>query len=169
MVGGRRLAVFPGGRRPKPPGGPGDPGQLIENARIAREEQVPICQDTGLAVVFLEIGQDVHLMGGDVKEAVHEGSVRVMGRATCAVLLSSFHPGQYGDNTPAVIYLDIVPGDRVRVMVVPKGGQREHEPDPYAPAFAGLAGVKDRWWRRSGRPAPIPVRPPSSGGHRGHL
>jgi fumarate hydratase subunit alpha len=120
--------------------------QLIENARIAREEQVPICQDTGLAVVFLEIGQEVHLTGGDVKEAVHEGVRQGYGEGY--LRKSSCHPftrANTGDNTPAVIYLDLVPGDRVKIMVVPKGGGSENMSRIFMlPPSAGLAGVKEK-------------------------
>jgi len=120
--------------------------QLIENARIAREEQVPICQDTGLAVVFLEIGQDVHLMGGDVKEAVNEGVRQGYGegylrKSSC----QPFTRANTGDNTPAVLYLDIVPGDRVKIMVVPKGGGSENMSRIFMlPPSAGLAGIREK-------------------------
>ena len=121
-------------------------GQLIENARIAREERVPICQDTGLAVVFLEIGQDVHLVGGDLKEAVHQGVREGYGEGY--LRKSSCHPftrANTGDNTPAVIYTDIVPGDRLKIWVVPKGGGSENMSRLFMlPPSAGLAGVKEK-------------------------
>jgi fumarate hydratase subunit alpha len=120
--------------------------QLLENARIAREEQVPICQDTGLAVIFLEIGQDVHLVGGDVKEAVNEGVRRGYGEGY--LRKSACHPftrANTGDNTPAVIYFDLVPGDRIKVMVVPKGGGSENMSRIHMlPPSAGLAGIKEK-------------------------
>ncbi|MBI5585051.1 MAG: fumarate hydratase [Deltaproteobacteria bacterium] len=120
--------------------------QLLENARIAREERVPMCQDTGLAVIFLEIGQDVHLVGGDVKEAVNEGVRQGYGEGF--LRKSSCHPftrANTGDNTPAVIYLDLVPGDRVKIMVVPKGGGSENMSRIHMlPPSAGLAGVKEK-------------------------
>ena len=100
--------------------------KLVENARIAREEAIPICQDTGFAVVFVELGQEVHLVGGDLKEAVNEG-VR-QGYQEGYLRKSICHPftrKNTGDNTPAVIHIDIVPGDRVRLIVAPKGGGRE--------------------------------------------
>jgi fumarate hydratase subunit alpha len=120
--------------------------QLIENARIAREEQVPICQDTGLAVVFLEIGQDLHLTGGDLKEAVHQGVREGYGegylRKSCLDPLSRINTK---DNTPAIIYIDMVPGDKARVWVVPKGGGSENMSRIFMlPPSAGLAGIKDR-------------------------
>ena len=121
-------------------------GQLIENARIAREERVPICQDTGLAVIFLEIGQDVHLVGGDLKEAVHQGVREGYGEGY--LRKSSCHPftrANTGDNTPAVIYSDIVPGDRLKIWVVPKGGGSENMSRLFMlPPSAGLAGVKEK-------------------------
>lgn len=96
---------------------------LIENARIAREERLPICQDTGMAVVFLEIGQDVHLAGGDLETAVNEG-VRKGYREGYLRKSVVGHPvarGNTGDNAPAVIHTRIVPGDGVKITVAPKG------------------------------------------------
>jgi fumarate hydratase subunit alpha len=120
--------------------------QLLENARIAREEHVPICQDTGLAVIFLEVGQEVHLVGGDLKEAANQGVREGYGEGN--LRKSSCHPftrANTGDNTPAVIYIDIVPGDRVKVMVVPKGGGSENMSRLFMlPPSAGLAGIKER-------------------------
>ena len=120
--------------------------QLLENAQIAREEHVPICQDTGLAVIFLEVGQEVHLVGGDLKEAVNQGVREGYGEGY--LRKSSCHPftrANTGDNTPAVIYIDIVPGDQVKVMVVPKGGGSENMSRLFMlPPSAGLAGIKER-------------------------
>jgi len=101
--------------------------KLVENARIAREEEIPICQDTGFAVVFVELGQEVHLVGGDLKEAINEG-VR-QGYKEGYLRKSICHPftrKNTGDNTPAIIHIDIVPGDRVRLIVAPKGGGSEN-------------------------------------------
>ena len=101
--------------------------ELIENATIARQEKAPICQDCGLAVVFVEIGQDVHFTGGDLKEAINEG-VR-QGYNDGYLRKSACHPitrKNTGDNTPAIIHLDIVPGDRVKITVAPKGGGSEN-------------------------------------------
>jgi len=101
--------------------------KLVENARIAREEEIPICQDTGFAVVFVELGQEVHLVGGDLKEAINEG-IR-QGYQEGYLRKSICHPftrKNTGDNTPAVIHIDIVPGDRVRLIVAPKGGGSEN-------------------------------------------
>lgn len=104
-------------------------GFLVENARIARKERMPICQDTGFAVVFLEVGQDVHLTGGDVREAVNEG-VRQGYREGFLRKSILDHPWQgrnTGDNTPAVIHFEIVPGDHVRIRFLPKGGGSENK------------------------------------------
>lgn len=103
--------------------------QLIENSDLARASGVPLCQDTGLAVVFLEIGQDLHLAGGDLEQAVHEGVRR--GCAQGYLRASVVDPPlgarkNTGDNTPAVIHTRIVPGDRLRVVVAPKGGGSEN-------------------------------------------
>ena len=119
--------------------------KLVENARIAREEEIPICQDTGFAVVFAELGQEVHLAGGDLKEAINEG-VR-QGYQDGYLRKSICHPftrRNTGDNTPAVIHLDIVPGDRVRLIVAPKGGGSENmsRVTMLTPAV-GMEGVKD--------------------------
>ena len=119
--------------------------KLLENARIAREEEIPICQDTGFAVVFVELGQEVHLVGGDLKEAINEG-VR-QGYQEGYLRKSICHPftrKNTGDNTPAVIHIDIVPGDRVRLIVAPKGGGSENmsRVTMLTPAV-GMEGVKD--------------------------
>jgi fumarate hydratase subunit alpha len=119
--------------------------KLLENARIAREEEIPICQDTGFTVVFVELGQEVHLVGGDLKEAINEG-VR-QGYQEGYLRKSICHPftrKNTGDNTPAVIHIDIVPGERVRLIVAPKGGGSENmsRVTMLTPAV-GMEGVKD--------------------------
>ena len=119
--------------------------ELKENARIARDEQSPICQDTGIAVLFVEIGQDAHVVGGDLKAAINEGVRRGYGEGY--LRKSACHPftrANTKDNTPAVIHLDIVPGDRIRIVVVPKGGGAENmsRVDMLSPS-AGLEGIKD--------------------------
>lgn len=101
--------------------------ELKENARIAREERVPICQDTGVAVLFLEIGQDVHLVGGDLKEALFEGVRK--GYREGYLRKSMCHPftrANTGDNTPAILHTEMVPGDKVKLIVAPKGGGSEN-------------------------------------------
>ena len=101
--------------------------ELLANARIAQEEQVPICQDTGLAVVFMEVGQDVHLTGGGLSEAVEEGVRNAYRkgylRKSCCHPFSRMNTG---DNTPAILHTSIVPGEQVRIVVMPKGGGSEN-------------------------------------------
>ena len=96
--------------------------KIIENYRIADGEQVPICQDTGMACVFLEIGQDVHI-AGDLRAAVDEGVRRGYeeGYLRKSVVRDPLDRVNTGDNTPAMLYVDLVPGDRVSVTVAPKG------------------------------------------------
>ncbi|MDT8396319.1 MAG: fumarate hydratase [bacterium] len=101
--------------------------QLLENARIADEGKFPMCQDTGFAVVFVELGQDVHVAGGDLNEAIHEG-VR-QGYQEAYLRKSVCHPftrKNTGDNTPAIIHVKIVPGDRIKLTLAGKGGGSEN-------------------------------------------
>lgn len=102
--------------------------QLIENARIAREEAVPICQDTGLTLVFIELGQEVHITGGSLIEAINEGVRRGYeeGYLRKSVVRHPLERINTGDNTPAVIYVDIVSGDGLKITVAPKGGGSEN-------------------------------------------
>ncbi|MEK6264217.1 MAG: fumarate hydratase [Clostridium sp.] len=96
---------------------------LIENANIAKNDQVPICQDTGMAVVFMEVGQEVELINGNITEAINEGVRRGYkdGYLRKSVVEDPLLRKNTGDNTPAVIYYDIVPGDKVKVTLAPKG------------------------------------------------
>jgi fumarate hydratase subunit alpha len=102
--------------------------QLIVNAEIARDEQVPMCQDTGYAVVFAELGQDVRMVGGDFYAAVNEGVRRayVDGYLRKSIVADPLNRVNTGDNTPAVIHVDIVPGDKIKLIVAPKGGGSEN-------------------------------------------
>ncbi len=103
--------------------------QIIENARIAKEEKLPLCQDCGTAVVFLEIGQDVHISGGDLEVAVEEGVRRGYGQGYLrkGIVSQPFSDRiNTKDNTPAVIHAEIVPGDRLKITVLPKGGGAEN-------------------------------------------
>ena len=103
--------------------------QLLENAEIAHTEQVPICQDTGLAVVFVELGQEVHVVGGQFQDAINEGIRQGYGEGylrKSAVNLPYGSRQNTGDNTPAIIHTDIVPGDRLKITVAPKGGGSEN-------------------------------------------
>ena len=103
--------------------------QLLENARIAKQEHVPLCQDCGTAVVFLEIGQETHIIGGDLYTAVEEG---VRQGYTQGYLRKTMVGQPFSarintrDNTPPVIHTEIVPGDRVKIIVMPKGGGAEN-------------------------------------------
>ena len=103
--------------------------QLIDNARIAKEERLPLCQDCGTAVVFLEIGQDVHISSGELNAAIEEG-VRQGYDQGClrkAIVKQPFSARiNTQDNTPAVIHAEIVPGDRLKITFMPKGGGAEN-------------------------------------------
>src|SRR5699024_1510458 len=97
--------------------------QLQENLKIAKEDQIPICQDTGMTVVFLEVGQDVHFTGGSVEDAVNEGVRQgyVNGYLRKSVVKDPLIRENTKNNTPAVIHYSIVPGDQVKITVAPKG------------------------------------------------
>lgn len=121
-------------------------GQLSENLQIAADEMIPICQDTGMAVVFLEVGQDVHLVGGAVEEAVNEGVRRgyTEGYLRKSVVGDPIERVNTGDNTPAVIHYSIVHGDTVRITVAPKGFGSENMSRVFMLKPAdGIEGVKD--------------------------
>jgi fumarate hydratase subunit alpha len=101
--------------------------ELIKNAKLARDEHIPICQDTGLAVTFIEVGQDVHIVGGALSDAVNEGVRRGYGKGY--LRKSACHPfarKNTGDNTPAILHAKIVPGDTIKITVLPKGGGSEN-------------------------------------------
>ena len=120
--------------------------KIVENYQIAAGEQVPICQDTGMACVFLEIGQDVHLTGGDLREAVDEGVRRgyETGFLRKSVVADPVRRGNTGDNTPAMLYTEIVPGEQVKITVVPKGfGSENMSAIRMFKPSAGLQGIKD--------------------------
>lgn len=104
-------------------------GQLEENLRIAQGDRIPICQDTGMAVVFLEIGQDVHLIGGDITDAVNEGVRQgyTQGYLRKSIVEDPLARKNTGNNTPAVIHFTIVPGDQVKITVAPKGFGSENK------------------------------------------
>jgi fumarate hydratase subunit alpha len=120
--------------------------QLLENARIASQERIPLCQDCGLAVIFAEVGQEVHFEGGEFEAALQEG-VR-QGYLEGHLRKSVCHPltrKNTGDNTPAIIHTDIVPGDRLHLTVVSKGGGSENGSKLFMLKPAeGLAGIKDK-------------------------
>lgn len=120
--------------------------QLQENLKIAGEDMIPICQDTGMAVVFLEIGQDVHLEGGALEDAVNEGVRQgyVEGYLRKSVVGDPLIRGNTKDNTPAVLHTRIVDGDQVKIKVAPKGFGSENMSRVFMLKPAeGIEGVKD--------------------------
>jgi fumarate hydratase subunit alpha len=135
---------------------------LLENYELAEEKQMPICQDTGIAVIFVELGQDVHLTDGDFVEALNEG---VRQGYKDGYLRKSMVDDPIiarintKDNTPAIIYTDIVPGDKIRITVAPKGGGSENMSEvKMMKAADGINGVidfvVDRVSRSGGNPCP---------------
>ena len=120
--------------------------QLLENAQLAQDTKIPICQDTGYALVFVEMGQDVHVSGGDFNEAVQEGVRQAykegyLRKSVC----HPFTRKNTGDNTPALIYIDMVPGDKLHITAVPKGGGSENMSRLFMlPPSAGVQGIKQR-------------------------
>lgn len=96
---------------------------VISNFELAEREGLPICQDTGMAIVFAEIGQDVHLVDGDFETAVNQGvhDAYIDAAFRCSVVKDPIRRGNTGDNTPAILYTRIVPGDRVTITAAPKG------------------------------------------------
>ena len=121
-------------------------GQLEENLKIAGEDMIPICQDTGMAVVFINVGQEVHLTGGDITEAINEGVRRgyVEGYLRKSVVKDPIYRENTKDNTPAVIHFNIVPGDKVDITVAPKGFGSENMSRVFMLKPAdGIEGVKE--------------------------
>ena len=119
--------------------------QLQENLDIAGQDMIPICQDTGMAVIFLEIGQDVHFEGGSLYDAINEGVRQgyVEGFLRKSVVNDPIIRENTKDNTPAVIHCDIVPGDRVKITVAPKGFGSENMSRVFMLKPAdGIEGVK---------------------------
>lgn len=120
--------------------------RIIENYEIADERNQPICQDTGVACVFLKIGQDVHIVGGDLTEAVNEGVRQGYGEGYLrkSVVRDPLDRVNTGDNTPAMQYVEIVPGDAVEITVAPKGfGSENMSRIAMLRPSDGLQGVKD--------------------------
>lgn len=135
--------------------------QILENARIAREECVPLCQDTGLAIVFVELGQEVHVTDGDFFEAVQEGVRQAyrdgfLRKSVCDPL-DRFNTG---DNTPAIIHTEIVPGREIRIRAMPKGGGSENMSGVamLTPA-AGMDGIKRYVLDQVAKAGPNPCPP----------
>lgn len=121
-------------------------GQLEENLKVAGEDMIPICQDTGMAVVFINVGQDVHLIGVDITDAINEGVRRgyVEGYLRKSVVKDPIYRENTKDNTPAVIHFNIVPGDKVDITVAPKGFGSENMSRVFMLKPAdGIEGVKE--------------------------
>ena len=119
--------------------------QLEDNLQIAKEDRIPICQDTGMAVIFLEIGQDVHLEGGNVEEAINEGVRQgyVQGYLRKSVVKDPLIRENTKDNTPAVIHYSIVPGEQIKITLAPKGFGSENMSRVFMLKPAdGIEGVK---------------------------
>lgn len=120
--------------------------QLKENLQIAGDDMIPICQDTGMAVVFINVGQEVHLTGGDITDAINEGVRQgyVGGYLRKSVVKDPIYRENTKDNTPAVIHFNIVPGDKVDITVAPKGFGSENMSRVFMLKPAdGIEGVKD--------------------------
>jgi len=135
--------------------------QVLENAEIAKIDMAPMCQDTGFAVLFVELGQDVQITGGDFYAALNEGVRRGYkdGYLRKSILGDPIERKNTGDNTPAIIHTDIVPGEKIKITIAPKGGGSENmsEVKMLKPAD-GIQGVKefviDRVRRSGGNPCP---------------
>ena len=121
-------------------------GQLEENLKIAGNDMIPICQDTGMAVVFVKVGQEVHIEGGSLTDAINEGVRQgyVEGYLRKSVEKDPIERENTKDNTPAVIHYDIVPGDKVDIIIAPKGFGSENMSRVFMLKPAdGIEGVKD--------------------------
>ncbi len=135
---------------------------ILENHSISKEEQMPICQDTGVAVFFVDLGQDLHIVGGNYEDAINEGVKQ--GYADGYLRKSMvddpiIERKNTGDNTPAVIHTKIVPGDKMQIIAAPKGGGSENMSEvKMMKAADGIEGVKDfvvdRVRRSGGNPCP---------------
>lgn len=120
--------------------------QLQDNLEIAGDDMIPICQDTGMAVIFMEIGQDVHFEGGSLEDAIHEGVRQgyVEGFLRKSVVKDPLIRENTKDNTPAIIHYEIVPGDKVKITVAPKGFGSENMSRVFMLKPAdGIEGVKN--------------------------
>jgi len=119
---------------------------LKDNAELARTQRIPYCQDTGMVVCFVELGQDVHVTGGGLEDAINEGIRQGYkeGYLRASIVKSPFDRVNTGDNTPGVIHVDVAPGAHLKIMIMAKGGGCENRSKytMLTPA-AGLPGVKD--------------------------
>jgi len=120
--------------------------QLVENAELAKQKMKPICQDTGMAVIFVEIGQDVHITGGLITEAINEGVRQgyIEGYLRKSIVKDPIIRINTNDNTPAIIHYDIVKGDKLKIIVAPKGFGSENMSKIYMlKPSQGIEGVKN--------------------------
>lgn len=141
-----KKAIYRAGENEDDPLGKQIISQLEKNLDIASEDMIPICQDTGMAVIFLEIGQDVHLCGSDLNDAVNEGVRRGYeeGYLRKSVVADPIERVNTRDNTPAIIHERIVPGDKIRIKVAPKGFGSENMSRIYMLKPAqGIDGVRE--------------------------
>lgn len=135
--------------------------KIVENAKVAEEQSLPLCQDTGLAVLFVEVGQDVHVTGGDFTEAIQEGVRRAyedgfLRKSICDPITRA----NTGDNTPAVIHTEIVPGDTIRITAMPKGGGSENmSSSVMLLPSAGLEGIRKHIVEMVKKAGPNPCPP----------
>ncbi|MBQ8236712.1 MAG: fumarate hydratase [Oscillospiraceae bacterium] len=135
--------------------------RIIENYQVAQEEKLPICQDTGMACVFVKLGQDAHVIG-DINEAIHEGVRRGYrdGFLRKSVVRDPLDRVNTGDNTPAVITYEIVPGDRIEITLAPKGfGSENMSAVKMLRPSDGVAGVKDFVLKTVEKAGPNPCPP----------
>jgi fumarate hydratase subunit alpha len=135
--------------------------QLLENAKISSEGVFPLCQDTGFSVFFLELGQDARIVGGDLNEAINEGVRKgyTEGYLRKSILADPIKRVNTKDNTPAVIWTDIVPGDQLKITLAPKGGGSENMSEvamlrPADGADGVVRFVVDKVSRAGGNPCP---------------
>ncbi len=135
--------------------------QLLENEQIARKEMMPICQDTGWAVVWVELGSGVRVLGGELYDAIQQGVAKGYkdGYLRKSIVKDPLRRENTKDNTPAIIYTDIVPGDALKIVIQPKGGGSENMSEvkmlSAADGADGIARfVLDRVWRSQANPCP---------------
>ncbi|MFC2076587.1 fumarate hydratase [candidate division KSB1 bacterium] len=134
---------------------------ILENARIAKEEGLPMCQDTGLAVVFCRVGQEIRITGGDLREALNEGVRQGYsdGYLRKSIVEDPLRRVNTGDNTPALVYFDIVPGDKLEISLAAKGAGSENMSEvkmlkPADGMDGVVAFVVDRVARSGANPCP---------------
>ncbi len=135
--------------------------QLLENAQLAADTGLPLCQDTGLAVLFVELGEDLQITGGSLKEAITQGVIKgyqdgYLRKSVCSPL----ERANTGDNTPAIIHFDLVPGDKLKISFMAKGGGSENmsRATMLTPA-QGWAGIKEFVINRVAEAGPNPCPP----------